>query len=92
MTTSLLEAPQTRLAPPDPGPRTHIVLPPPDAQDETPQAYVMRARIEGFPITALCGFTWIPSRDPKKYPTCQTCLDIYESGGDPDDRKELPDA
>lgn len=74
------------------GPRSHIVLPPPDAADETPQAYVMRARIEGFPVTALCGYTWVPSRDPSRYPTCEVCVDIYRSGGDPADRAELPDA
>jgi hypothetical protein len=91
---AVLEREDTRTQPKagDPGRRSHIVFPPPDAKDETPQAYVLRARIEGFAITALCGHTWIPSADPAKYPLCEPCKDIYQSGGDPADRAELPDA
>lgn len=71
----------------------HIVLVPKGQPDATPQAYVMRARIEGFPIAALCGHEWVPQRDPKPLPVCQLCLDIYEN--DPHghgDRDQLPDA
>lgn len=59
----------------------------------TPQAYVMTARVEGFAITALCGYTWIPQNDPKARPVCAKCKAIYEH--DPNgfgDRGELPDA
>lgn len=71
----------------------HIVMVPADQEDETPQAYVLRARIEGFPITALCGFTWVPAKDPGQLPVCQECLDIYHQPGDHrDDREDLPDA
>ena len=31
------------------------------------------ALIHGVPVVALCGKIWIPSRDPDKYPVCQTC-------------------
>lgn len=75
------------------GPLSHIVWLPPGSDDETPQAYVLRARIEGFPVTALCGYTWNPTRDPAQYPTCQVCKDAFEY--DPNgfgDRGELPDA
>ena len=41
--------------------QAHIVMVPPGEPDQTPQAYVLRARVEGFPITALCGFVWIPN-------------------------------
>lgn len=34
------------------------------------------AMIFGTPITALCGYTWVPSRDPKNFPTCQVCLEM----------------
>jgi hypothetical protein len=33
----------------------------------------------GTPIKALCGKVWVPSRDPKKYPVCPECKEIYES-------------
>jgi hypothetical protein len=30
---------------------------------------------------------WVPNRDPKKYPVCPECKEIYESmsGGDDDE-------
>lgn len=40
---------------------------------------------------ALCGKVWVPGRDPKKYPVCPMCKEIYESmgagGGDGDKGK-----
>ena len=44
-------------------------------------ALVMEARINGTPVTALCGKVWIPDRDPKRYPVCQTCKDIFQHAG-----------
>lgn len=49
---------------------------------ESAQAMVLQAMIEGTPITALCGYTWIPSRDPKKYPLCKKCEEIFEFAKD----------
>jgi hypothetical protein len=37
----------------------------------------MRAYVFGEPIMALCGKIWVPSRDPKKFPVCPTCKEIY---------------
>ena len=34
--------------------------------------------VTGTPVRALCGKVWVPSRDPKKYPVCPTCKEIYE--------------
>jgi hypothetical protein len=34
---------------------------------------VARAYVTGEAITALCGKTWIPTRDPDRYPVCQAC-------------------
>jgi Protein of unknown function (DUF3039) len=45
---------------------------------ENGAALVLEARIMGTPIEALCGFVWVPSRDPKQLPVCQKCKDIYE--------------
>lgn len=77
----------------DPGAAAHIVMVPAGEPDQTPQAYVLRARIEGFPVTALCGYTWVPEKDPRDKPVCSGCLDIYQQPGDHrDERDELPDA
>ena len=48
-----------------------------------PAEAVTKAYIEGTPCTALCGYVWVPSRDPENYPTCQACEDIL-NGGDGD--------
>jgi len=76
-----------------PADASHIVMVPPGEKDESPHAYVLRARVEGFPIEALCGHTWIPHRNPAPLPVCEACLNIYQN--DPQghgDRGELPDA
>lgn len=39
-------------------------------------AIVMTARVEGLPITALCGKQWIPQRDPSRFPVCPECIEI----------------
>jgi hypothetical protein len=38
------------------------------------------SRVLGIPIKALCGKTWVPSRDPERYPVCPDCLRLYEAG------------
>ncbi|MBF4574696.1 DUF3039 domain-containing protein [Frondihabitans sp. VKM Ac-2883] len=53
--------------------RTHIVNWQGDS--EPTEAYLMRARVEGFEVTALCGHKWIPARDPEKFPVCDACLE-----------------
>jgi len=45
----------------------HIVL---------PASAVTEALVTGKPCTALCGKTWVPSRDPRRYPVCPTCKEI----------------
>lgn len=90
MSTATLEYVETRTST-TPEESSHIVMVPPGEKDETPQAYVLRARVEGIPIQALCGHTWVPQRDPKPLPVCETCLNIYQN--DPKghgDRGELP--
>ncbi len=71
----------------------HIVMVPPGESDETPQAYVMRARIEGFPVTALCGYVWVPNKMATGLPVCEECKFLYENvGADLLDRfNNLPD-
>lgn len=55
----------------------HIVVSP--DPKESHHAYVMRARFEGFAVTALCGFTWIPNKQATGLPVCQECKEIWES-------------
>ena len=40
---------------------------------------ITEAMVTGVPVVALCGKVWVPSRDPKKYPVCPECKEIYES-------------
>ena len=40
-------------------------------------AKVLGARSTGTPSVALCGFVWVPSRDPKQLPVCDQCKEIY---------------
>lgn len=44
---------------------------------ENAAAVVLEARIMGTPVEALCGFVWVPSRDPKQLPMCEECKTIY---------------
>ena len=44
---------------------------------ENAAAKVLEARINGTPLEALCGFVWVPSRDPKTLPVCEECKSIY---------------
>lgn len=45
-------------------------------------ARVTEAMVLGTPIEALCGFVWVPSKDPKRYPLCPKCKEISQRTGD----------
>ena len=59
----------------DPGSCAHIVV---TKKGETATAAVLRARVEGTPLTALCGHVFVPQRDPKNLPVCPPCKEIYD--------------
>lgn len=40
------------------------------------------AMILGIPVTALCGKTWVPTRDPERFPVCPECARLFELGPD----------
>ncbi len=40
---------------------------------------IMESMVNGTPVRAICGKIWVPSRDPKKFPVCPECKEIYES-------------
>lgn len=48
---------------------------------------ILESALSGDAVVALCGKVWVPSRDPKRYPVCPACKEIYEGmppgkGGD----------
>lgn len=55
----------------------HIVISPDPT--ESHHAYVMRARLEGFPVTAMCGYTWVPNKMASNLPVCDECKALWES-------------
>lgn len=63
---------------------SHIVGPDYDDNGNKIQgaAKVTEAMINGTPVTALCGFVWVPSRDPGKHPLCERCKAIVQRSGD----------
>jgi len=46
---------------------------------------IMDSALSGKPVIALCGKVWVPGRDPKKFPVCPTCKEIYEGLRSPKD-------
>jgi hypothetical protein len=40
---------------------------------------IVDSAVLGTAVVALCGKVWVPSRDPKKFPVCPECKEIYES-------------
>jgi hypothetical protein len=57
--------------------KAHIVKP--GREDMSAQDVVDLARLAGTEVTALCGYKWVPKRDPKKHDLCKVCVKIWES-------------
>lgn len=53
-----------------------------DGDKKNAAVKILEARVNGTPVTALCGYVWVPSRDPQKHPVCQKCLEIFEFAKD----------
>ena len=54
---------------------------PTDGDDDRVAHYVrkddiVRSNVEGVPVRALCGKTWIPNRVPDGLPVCEACKAI----------------
>lgn len=45
---------------------------------ESTQAWLTEARVFGLEVEALCGYRWVPSRDPENKPVCTACLEEME--------------
>jgi len=54
--------------------RAHIVKRPADRTSA--EAWVTEARVLGLEVEALCGYRWVPARNPEKYPVCELCRDV----------------
>lgn len=46
---------------------------------------ILESAVTGEPVIALCGKVWVPGRDPKKFPVCPTCKEIYDGLREPND-------
>lgn len=42
---------------------------------------VEMARLAGTEVIALCGYKWVPKRNPLNHDTCQKCVDIWTRMG-----------
>lgn len=42
---------------------------------------VVDAMVSATPVVALCGKTWVPERDPARYPLCRTCAEVAIARG-----------
>jgi len=42
------------------------------------QADVVRARLVAYPIVALCGHVWIPTRPGEELPICGECQAAFD--------------
>lgn len=40
------------------------------------ESYIM-----GTPVIALCGYEWIPTKDPNKLPICEECKRVFAARG-----------
>ena len=49
---------------------------------------VLESAMSGHPVVALCGKVWVPGRDPKKFPVCPMCKEIFDGLRPPNDGGE----
>lgn len=81
MSTQTIE--KTEIDPTTGEPRLAHIIPPKDGVEGS--ARIMEARIEGLPLTALCGHVVVPSRDPQSFPNCERCIEIFKTNTGADD-------
>lgn len=81
--------PAYRLDPGDEQRYSHIVGPKTDDDGNRISGHVrvMDARLNGTPVTAICGYTWVPTRDARQFPVCSYCEAIAKDWGN-----DIPEA
>jgi hypothetical protein len=52
---------------------------------------IVESAVLGIPVIALCGKTWVPGRDPQKFPVCPICKEIYDGLRPEDPKSANPD-
>jgi hypothetical protein len=52
-------------------PAAHVV-------DQRVDQDVAAAYVEGRELVALCGYRWVPTRDPHSLPLCRACVAVVE--------------
>lgn len=70
--------------------REHVEQPVEPGDHERFSHYVRKEKIlesalSGEPVVALCGKVWVPGRDPKKFPVCPICKEIFDGLRPPND-------
>lgn len=53
---------------------------------------IVESAVTGSPVVALCGKVWVPNRDPKRFPVCPVCQEIYDGLRPGDDDGEGADS
>lgn len=43
------------------------------------EKFIVDASVTGTPLRAICGRVFVPQRDPKRFPVCADCKNIYDS-------------
>ena len=81
--TALLEREDTKVDPQHTEPGDHERL-----AHYVRKEKIMESAMSGEPVVALCGKVWTPGRDPKKFPVCGTCKEIYDGLRAPQDGKD----
>lgn len=62
---------------------THIVGPLYTEAGKIPgRTRIMEAMINGTAVEAICGYLWVPFRNPENYPLCPRCEEIVSRSGD----------
>lgn len=56
----------------------HTGLAPKECAHYAKRGEVTAAYIEGTPIEALCGYVFVPTKDPNSKPVCPPCKAIYD--------------
>lgn len=56
--------------------RTHILNCP--ENKKSTEAWLTEARVFGLEVEALCGYKWVPQRDPQRFSVCEACLGVVE--------------
>ncbi len=46
---------------------------------------IVESAVTGIPVIALCGKVWVPGRDPKKFPVCPVCKEVFDGLRKPND-------